>query len=159
MQAACGWLGLGDAAEAEAELAQLPPLFQQHPDVLQVRWQLHARREEWQRCMDLAKSLTQIAPERRFGWIHLAFSLHRIGRTEEAREILLYALDMFEPNATMAFYLSRYCCRLGEVEEGREWLSKAFEMVHQSKERERLKEKALTEPDLAPLRKQIADLG
>jgi tetratricopeptide (TPR) repeat protein len=158
LQAACGWLGLGDVAEAEAELAQISPSLRRHPEVLQVRWQLHARREEWPVCLDLAKSLTQIAPERRFGWIHLAFSLHRLSRTREALEILLYALDMFEPNATMAFYLSRCCCRLGRMFEGRTWLEKAFALVQQADERRRLKEQAIAEPDLAPLRAEIEKL-
>jgi hypothetical protein len=159
LQAACGWLGLGDDQEAEAELERIRPPWRHHPDVLQVRWQIHARRKEWEPCFNLAKSLTQITPERRFGWVHLAFSLHRLNRTEEAREILLYALDMFEPNATMAFYLSRYCCRLGDVQGGRQWLGKAFELTRQNTERRHLKERALTEPDLAPLREDIEHLG
>jgi hypothetical protein len=86
LQAACGWLGLGDDQEAEAELERIRPPWRHHPDVLQVRWQIHARRKEWDPCFNLAKSLTQITPERRFGWVHLAFSLHRLNRTEEARE-------------------------------------------------------------------------
>jgi tetratricopeptide (TPR) repeat protein len=159
LSAACGWLGLGDHQEAEAELERISVPLRHHPDVLQVRWQIHARREEWELCASLAKSLTQLTPERRFGWVHLALSLHRLSRTEEAREILLYALDMFEPNATMAFYLSRYCCRLGDTKEGRQWLDKAFELTQKNTQRRQLKERALTEPDLAPLREEIKHLG
>lgn len=159
LQAACGWLGLGDVQEAEAELERIRSSLRQHPDVLQVRWQIHARRQEWEVCFSLAKSLTQIAPARRFGWVHLACSLHQLNRTEEAREILLYALDMFEPNATMAFYLSRYCCRLGDLDEGRRWLDRAFALARQQPARRHLKERALTEPDLAPLRSEIEHLG
>lgn len=155
LDAACGWLELGNEREAEAELDSIQEACQFHPEVLQVRWQITARREDWLECLDLAKTLTQLRPNRRFGWIHLAFSLHRLNRTEEAREILLYAIDLFEPSATVAFFLSRYCCRLGNVPEGREWLDKAFELARQPAERRRLKQRALSEPDLAPLQGEI----
>ena len=36
--AAIGWLELGNLAEAKAELAQISPAQQEHPDVLEARW-------------------------------------------------------------------------------------------------------------------------
>jgi predicted Zn-dependent protease len=158
LEAARGWLGLDDPAEAEAELQQISLARRVHPDVLQVRWQIHARREQWPACLDLAKSLTQVEPERRFGWVHLAYSLHRLHRTDEAREILRYALDMFPANATMAYYLARYCCSLGDLAEGHEWLERSLELTSRSADRERLVQRAMNEPDLLPLRAALANL-
>lgn len=157
--AACGWLELGLPQEAERELQLLPPAQRRHPQVLRLEWRLAARRKQWNRCAEVAHSLTQIAPDDRFGWVHLAYSLHQLGRTAQARELLFQALDMFEPNATMALYLSCFACCLGHAEESQEWLARAFELAPQPQDRERLKESALTEPALAPLRDVIQHLA
>ena len=40
---AIGWLGLGCVVDARAELAQISPEWQEHPEVLEVRWMLLAQ--------------------------------------------------------------------------------------------------------------------
>ena len=40
VSAAIGWLGLGNVAEAKAELRQLYAAWQNHPDVLEIRWEI-----------------------------------------------------------------------------------------------------------------------
>ena len=43
LSAAIGWLGLGNVAEAGAELEKIAPQFQSHPDVLVVQFDIHAQ--------------------------------------------------------------------------------------------------------------------
>ncbi len=155
LQSAQGWLELGNATEANAELEKIAAENRAHPDVLQIRWQIYAKAQKWDACLDLATALTKTVPERRFGWIHQALSLHKLNRTAEAREVLLSVLTKFEANATIPYYLARFCCKLGQVEEAQSWLEKAFKAVARTQELDRLKLRALDEPDLEPLWRRI----
>lgn len=156
--AACGWLELGLLPEVETELEQLSPAARGHPQVLRLHCQMAARRQQWRRCAEAAQSLTQLAPQDISGWVHLAHSLHHLGRTAEAHALLLQVLDMFEPDATLALNLSCYACCLGHWAESQDWLARAFELAPHPQEREQLKERALVEPALAPLRDVIQHL-
>jgi len=42
LEAAQGWLGLGNWREAKVELDTILGELQSHPNVLQVRWAIHA---------------------------------------------------------------------------------------------------------------------
>ena len=42
LQAADGWVGLGDFAAANSELEEITPASRAHPDVLQLRWRIYA---------------------------------------------------------------------------------------------------------------------
>ena len=47
LSAAIGWLGLGNAAEAEKELGLISVAHRGHPDVLEVRWIISAEQKQW----------------------------------------------------------------------------------------------------------------
>ena len=53
LQAAQGWLELGDHLEADKELDEITPQLRAHPDVLEVRWQVYAHAEKWKACVPL----------------------------------------------------------------------------------------------------------
>ena len=71
-QATDCWISIGNLARAGAEFGEISPASRDHPDVHQVRWHLCAQAHEWDVCLEIATTLTQIAPERPFGWIHQA---------------------------------------------------------------------------------------
>lgn len=50
--------------------------------------------------------------ERRFGWIHRAHALDKLGRTLEAKDLLLSVVDDLESNSTIPYHLAQYCVRL-----------------------------------------------
>ena len=54
LNAAHGWLELGLPSEAVSELARIAPAFQEHPEVLEMRWQICANALEWHRCVEVA---------------------------------------------------------------------------------------------------------
>ena len=97
LSAAIGWLGLGNAVEARAELDCIQPEFQDDPDVLEVRWLMCARENRLDEGVELARSLVMRAPERSSGWLHQAYSLRRArdGSIRKAWEALLPAFDKF----------------------------------------------------------------
>jgi len=94
-----------------------------------------------------------MTPERRFGWIHRAHTLDKLGRTQEAKDLLLSVVSGFESNSTIPYHLARYCARLGQVDEAKQWLGKAFLDAADMDEVERVRKMALQDPELEPLRK------
>jgi predicted Zn-dependent protease len=151
LNAADGWLNLGSHREASEEMEKITPENRSHPDVLQLRWQIYARENRWDACLVIATVLTITTPDRRLSWIHRAFSLHKLNRSQEAIDGLLTVADRFGADATIPFYLARFYCQLNKLVEARQWLGKAIEEAGSEKEQKALKIKALDEPDLEPL--------
>jgi hypothetical protein len=73
LNAAEGWLGLGNPFEANEELEKISPLLRAHPDVSEIRWHICAKDKKWEACVDIARAITNLAPSRPAGWIHLAY--------------------------------------------------------------------------------------
>jgi predicted Zn-dependent protease len=94
-----------------------------------------------------------MTPERRFGWIHRAHALDKLGRTQEAKELLVSVADYFEANATLRYHLARYCARLGQIDKAKQWLGRALLAAEGSEAVERLRKRAMEDPDLEALRR------
>ena len=109
VDAADGWLSLGNHVEANEELGKVESKNRKHLDVLQVCWLVCAKAEKWDVCLDLATAMTQVAPECRLGWLHRAHSLGKMGRVSEAKEVLLSAARQFHSDCAISFYLAGYC--------------------------------------------------
>jgi len=147
LRAAQGWLELGNAREAEAELARIPPGLRLHPDVLQVRWHIHARARDWERCVQIANASVQLDRSRPESWIHRSFALHELKRTQEAFDQLQPAANRFPAVWTVPYNLACYCAQLGRLEDARAWLRKAMALDAAT-----VRRAAAEDPDLAPLR-------
>jgi len=91
LSGAIGWLELGNHVEANDCLEEISPSLRVHPDVLSVRWQIYAKDNKWEACADIARAITNFAPSKPEGWIHLAYSLRRskTGGLQAAWEALL----------------------------------------------------------------------
>jgi Flp pilus assembly protein TadD len=153
---AIGWVELGNLAEAEAELAQISPRHQEHPDVLEVRWLVHAERHQWSEGLQVAQALVERAPERPSGWLHRAYALRRVpdGTVQNAWEALVPAAERFPKEHVIAFNLACYACVLQDHDAARVWLKRAMKVAG----KERIKEMALTDPDLEPLWDEIRQI-
>jgi tetratricopeptide (TPR) repeat protein len=147
LRAAAGWLELGDPAEAAVELKRISPEMRGHPDVLDLRWSVCAKKQEWEEALVLAELLVKEAPKRCSGWIHRSYTLHELKRTEEARTKLLPALAMFPKIGTIPYNLACYECQLGFKDQARRWLGLAMKVAG----KEEIHAMALVDPDLAPL--------
>lgn len=152
--AAEGWLGLGDAAEAERELANLSPGGRSHPSTLEVEWRLHSSRQAWQKALSAAQRLVEAAPERPSGWIHQSYSLHELRRTGEALQCLQTVVQRFPEESVIPYNLACYACQLGEMDSARRWLDEAVKVGG----RTLIRQMALDDPDLEPLKAFIRSL-
>lgn len=146
LNAAEGWLGLGNWREANEELEKITPEMRGHPEVLEVRWEIYAAAKRWAECVDLAEALVKLAPRKSFGWIRRSFALHELKRTGEALEKLLPAVDRFCQEWVVPYNLACYCAQLGRMVECQGWFKKAMAM-----DEHEVKRQALDDPDLKPL--------
>jgi tetratricopeptide (TPR) repeat protein len=140
---------LGNLGEAAGELDQIPARLRAHPDVLEVRWELYALAPNWEACLDIGVAISELAPKKPQGWCRRATALHRLGRTAEAREVLLQAVDAAGEHYAIFYEIARYSCLIGRVPEARIWLAKAFDATKDAAAAGLLKVLALEEPDLA----------
>src|SRR2546425_10809297 len=159
--AASGWLLLGNETEANEELERIDPQLRVHPDVLEVRWQIYAMAKKWDACLDIASAIVEIDPDRPSGWIGRAYSLRQVpaGGLQAAFDSLLPVAEKFPAEPMIPFGLACYACQLGDLEEGRFWLWKAFAVAKNSGREKRLRSMALDQPELVPLLRKIAELS
>ena len=115
LEAAEGWLELGDHLEANEELEQIAPQMRVHPDVLEVRWQIYAKEKKWEVCVDIAGAIIELDPKRPDAWIHRSYALHELKRTQEAFDQLLPVSDRFSKVWTIPYNLACYCAQTGAI--------------------------------------------
>jgi len=149
------WIDLDNYVEAIVELDNIRVENYDDPDVLDFRWRLQAQKANWVQCLEIALILIILAPQRKLGWLRYAQSLHKLNHTEVARDTLISAMEMFESNVTFPFYIACCACQLGDKEEAMSWLGLAFVKARLPERMQRLKSKALEEPDLGPIRNDI----
>jgi tetratricopeptide (TPR) repeat protein len=147
--AAQGWLELGNPREALRELGQVPRPFWNHPDVLDLRWQIHAFEQNWERALMVARELVHTAPARPDAWLHHAYALRRVagGGLKAAWKALQPALKAFPTEEMIPYNLSCYACQLNELAEAK----KLFETAIAVGKKDELKKRALSDSDLKPL--------
>jgi tetratricopeptide (TPR) repeat protein len=128
--AACGWLELGNRAEARAELALISAENQTHPGVLDLQWALCAAEKNWDAAFGFAQQLVTTFPDEPSGWLHCAYALRRKsgGGLALARDFLEPAADKFPDEPVIAFNLACYECQLQQLDEARRWLKRACEI-------------------------------
>jgi hypothetical protein len=146
LRAAQGWLELGNPVEAEHELERLEGSLRAYPEVLELRWHIHAGARNWSACLELATNLLTLDSTRTEAWIHRSFALHELKRTQEAFDYLLPAADKFPGVWTIPYNLACYCAQLGRLGDSRMWLNKALAIDEST-----VKRSAKEDPDLKPL--------
>ena len=134
---------LGNHEEANEELELIDAPLRAHPDVLEVRWLIYQKIENWKICKDIGTALVKLAPERTTGWIYRSFVLAEMKRTQEAYDALKPALDTFKKEQLVWYNMACYACVLGNKDEARGLLSKAIELGGDD-----VKAMALEDPDL-----------
>ncbi len=128
LEAAEGWLELGNYLEANEELEQITPRLRAHPFVLEMRYKIYVEAEKWDGAVEIARTLSEMLPDNSWGYIHFAYALHALKRTKEAYEVLIPVVDKFS-NSTMLYNLACYSCQLGQIKESMSWLEKAIDLA------------------------------
>lgn len=148
LNAAQGWLELGDSKEAAAELDRITPPLQLAPEVLELRWRIHAHEKQWEECVACAERLVESAPDQASGWIHRSYALHEMKRTREAYDALLPAARRFPREWLVQYNLACYCCRMKEFQRALHYLERACVLGKAGE----IKAMALKDPDLLEVR-------
>jgi predicted Zn-dependent protease len=156
LNAVLGWLELGNVKEAREELDRIGPEVQERPDLLEVRWILDARQEDWPAALKTAERLQRVAPNDAAGWLHRAYALRRLpnGSVQESAEILRPAAEKFPAEPTIPYNLACYECVQGNLEEARQWLREAMKRGGAKK----IRAMALKDEDLEPMWPEIKKL-
>jgi hypothetical protein len=58
LDAAEGWLELGNYLEANEELERITPEMRAHPFVLRVRWGIYAKAKKWEMAAEIARCIS-----------------------------------------------------------------------------------------------------
>jgi Flp pilus assembly protein TadD len=151
LNAAQGWIELGDARSAAEALAAVSVDGQKHPDALAVRWGLLAHQRDWRAAHAVAQTALNLMPDRPGPWIQRAYALHEMKRTQEAYDGLVPAAGTFPGEMIIPYNLACYCCQLGRRVEAMGWYERALRTGDAS----RIKQMALNDPDLEPMWDEI----
>jgi Flp pilus assembly protein TadD len=156
LNAVLGWLELGNLQEARIELDRLASGVQARPDLLEVRWILDARQEDWSEALKTAERLVEVAPDNSAGWLHRAYAARRVpeGGVEQAATLLKPAAEKFPNEPTIPYNLACYACQLGQLDEARSWLKEAVKRGSARK----VRTMGLSDSDLEPLWPEIRKL-
>ena len=158
LRAAVGWLELGNAAEALAELDQMSVDGQTSADTLEVRWLILARQQHWDEAAKVGRALITVAPERAGAWLNYSYALRRAtsGGLPAAFAALSSVAEKFPEEPTVHYNLACYCCQMErDAAETLMWLRRALACG----EPKAILAMALRDPDLEPLRETVAKLA
>ena len=144
--AAQGYSELAMHDDALAQLDSLPEETAKNPTVLELRAVILMQARRWKPALAVSRELCSAEPAQTSGFIHTAFCLHELGRTDEARECLLTGPDALRAEPTFHYNLACYECALGHLDLARMHLDKSFTLD------KKMRDFAKSDPDLAALR-------
>ena len=144
--AAQGYSELGMFDDAIVELDSLPREAAGNSTVIELRTVILMQAKRWKSALLAGRDLCRAEPEKNCGFIHTAFCLHELGRTAEARDVLLGGPDSLHSEPTFHYNLACYECALGHLDLARMHLEKSIELD------KKMKDFAKSDPDLAALR-------
>lgn len=156
LEAAQGWLGLGNWREANEELDRITPTMRAHPDVLCIRWTVCSKARNWKLAVEIARKLAEADPDDSFGLVRLSWSLDELGRVQEAYDLLARAVNKYPEDYRLRYSLARYCSKSGKLKEAMHYLETAID--YGCKEKHDLRQRALDDPAFEPLWLNISEI-
>ncbi len=144
-----GYIELEMPEEALREINALSPEDQDREEVLQMRLFIFMRGRCWESALEVCGRLRATVPDGTTGYIHGAFCLHEMGRTGEARELLLSGPASLQREPTYHYNLGCYDAVLGRLDEAVSHLETSFQMD------QKFREIAQYDPDLKPVKDHL----
>jgi len=89
LRAAAGYAELGMNRESLAELNAIEKPDQDRAEVLQLRLHHLMRQKKWASALRISRKLCHVAPHCTAGFLHAGFCLHELGKTLQAKKLLL----------------------------------------------------------------------
>ena len=128
VQAACGYAELGMFRESIAELDAIAPRLQNRPEVLQLRLHHLMRKKRWGQALRISQTLCRVAPDCGTGFLHAGFCLHQMGKTAEAKKLLVTGPLALLKEAIYYYNMGCYEALLGNVRDAEANLQISFKM-------------------------------
>lgn len=147
--AAQGYVELALYAEAQEELAHLPREAFERVDVIELRVLCLMHEHHFEDALPLAQRLCEAEPDEPGGFIHAAYCLHELGRTQEALDLLSNGPLSLRTKPVYYYNMGCYRARLGQSDQALRLLQQSFEMDGS------LRRTARKDPDLDDLRSQL----
>ncbi len=126
--AASGYAELGMDRESIAELDAIEPRMQNRPEVLQLRLHHFMRHKRWTQALRVSQKLCRVAPDCCTGFLHAGFCLHQLGKTEQAKELLIRGPVALLKEPIYYYNMGCYEALLGNVHDAEENLRISFKM-------------------------------
>ncbi len=123
-----GYIELEMIDEASREIDAIPPKDQLREEVQQMRLFVEMRAKRWARALSVCARLRAASPECVTGYIHAAFCLHEMGRTLEAKQLLIEGPSSLSQEPTYHYNLGCYDAMLGNLDEAARHLETSFRM-------------------------------
>ncbi len=140
--AAQGYIELEMPDEALRELDALSAGDQAREDSMQMRLFVLMRARRWDNALAVCSRFRRDRPDCTTGYIHGAFCLHELGRTQEAKQLLVTGPDSLQREATYHYNLGCYDAILGNLNEASHHLETSFQLD------KKFREIAKYDPDL-----------
>jgi tetratricopeptide (TPR) repeat protein len=132
--AAQGYIELDMPDEALRELDSIPQPDQSREEVLQMRLFVFMRSRHWDDAIAICSRIRRESPDCTTGYIHGAFCLHEMGRTLEAKQLLLTGPACLLREPTYHYNLGCYDAVLGNLDEASHHLETSFQMDRKFRE-------------------------
>jgi len=146
LRAAYGYAELGMTRQSVAELNAIETTFQARPEVLQLRLHHLMHEKKWRRALIVSRKLCRVAPECGTGFLHAGFCLHELGKTAEAKRLLLKGPVTLLKEPIYYYNMGCYDALLGNVHDAKVHLQTSFKMDAS------FRELAKKDPDLKAVR-------
>jgi Flp pilus assembly protein TadD len=125
---ACGYAELGMARESIKELNAIDLASQDRPEVLQLRLHHLMRKKSWTRALTISRKLCRLAPQYSAGFLHAGFCLHELGKTAEAKKLLLTGPAALLKEPIYYYNMGCYDALLGNLRDAQVHLQTSFKM-------------------------------
>jgi len=121
-----GYLELEMPEMAEEELDALPTRLAIHPLMLDGRLAIQMHRQTWGKAVETGLTGCAASPGQASFFIHTAFCLHEMGRTEEAHLLLMSGPAALRREPLFHYNMGCYLTVLGRLDEAGQHLAEAF---------------------------------
>jgi predicted Zn-dependent protease len=149
IRAAEGYADLGMLDDALAELDELDPNEQDHLETLRMRVEIVLRKRDWRSALRFSLRACQLYPNEPSGFIHAAFCLHEVGRTQEAKQTLLDGPAKLLDEPVYYYNLGCYDAVLGNLDQAKAYLRASFRLDKS------FRDMAKNDPDLERIRDEL----
>src|SRR6202030_3143450 len=114
--------------ESLAELDAIAARFQNRPEVLQLRLHHLMRKKKWTLALRVSQKLCRVAPDAGAGFLHAGFCLHQLGKTAEAKKLLITGPVALLKEPIYYYNMGCYEALLGNVRSAQVHLLTSFKM-------------------------------